>query len=60
LPVAALADLAGTRQHASFNAAEVKVRMLREEYEGIKANLLKSAEVISLSPIERPCQARAS
>jgi hypothetical protein len=34
-----LAELAGARQHASFNAAEVEVRIWREEYERIKAEL---------------------
>jgi multidrug resistance efflux pump len=36
---ARLAELSGTKQHASFEAAEAKVRMLREEYERIKAKL---------------------
>jgi len=34
---ARLTGLAGARQHASFSAAEVKVGMLREEHERIKA-----------------------
>jgi hypothetical protein len=37
--VAGLAALAGTRQHAAFEAAELKVRILRAEYETIKAEL---------------------
>ncbi len=36
---AALAELAGTRQRAAFDAAELRARILRAEYESIKAEL---------------------
>jgi hypothetical protein len=39
--VAGLALLAGTHQHASFEAAELKVRILRAEYESIRAELAR-------------------